>query len=414
MSAFLLITASALSVASALSGGASCTSALDCQLNGACVSSACVCSPAWSGSDCSTLALLPAKLVNGFGHVGSNTSSWGAGVALDPVSGQYMMFNDEITQGCGLQTWGSNSHCVLSTSATPEGPYTRQAVVLSQWCHGSSVARDPLSGRWVFNHMSNAAPRATCTQCSSGVTPAGAATGPCTAPPGAAPYSPQALVADSPTGPYTLAPSFLNGGNCETFFQPSGAVLVACPYGVDRSADPACSKTAFLTVSSAPSLQAALAGQWTQLPLTLSTPAGGAVCVNWEDQNIWVDAQGHLHTLMHAWRGQNTSYPLPGCFDSGGNGKFLPEGCTSLGGHAYSEDGAHWYISPVPAYTARVEYQDGSAVLYRARERPHLITSSKGDPLYLVSAVGDPGPGYNTGVPGQDHSFTLVQGIATQ
>jgi len=56
-----------------------------------------------------------------------------------------------------------------------------------------------------------------------------------------------------------------------------------------------------------------------------------------------------------------------------------------------------------------VAYEDGSVVSYRARERPHLILSDGGDALYFVSAVGDPGPGGNTGVPGQDHSFTLVQ-----
>jgi hypothetical protein len=42
-------------------------------------------------------------------------------------------------------------------------------------------------------------------------------------------------------------------------------------------------------------------------------PVSAAWCsVNWEDQNLWVDRAGHLHTLMHAFRGQNTSYPVPG------------------------------------------------------------------------------------------------------
>jgi len=81
--------------------------------------------------------------------------------------------------------------------------------------------------------------------------------------------------------------------------------------------------------------------------------------VNWEDQNIWVDRGGRLHTLMHAFRGQNTTYPAPGCV-AAANGTWLPLGCTSVGGHAFSVDGAHWYISPVRAYTATVAYEDGS------------------------------------------------------
>ena len=132
--------------------------------------------------------------------------------------------------------------------------------------------------------------------------------------------------------------------------------------------------------------------------------------VNWEDQNIWVDRAGRLHTLMHAFRGQNTSLPAPGCRQAQGGG-WEPVGCTSVGGHAYSVDGGHWFVSPVQAYTADVEYSDGSVLKFRARERPHLLLSPNGDAEWFVSAVGDPGPGGNTGVLGQDHSFTLVQGL---
>ena len=397
----------------AASGGAPCASDLDCQLNGACTAKLCICNAAWTGANCSTLNLQPAALRNGYSSLGANISSWGAGVAFDPASMQYVMFNDEMNEHCGLGTWGANSHCILSTSATAAGPYAKQQVVLDSWCHGSSIARDPVSGRYVLQHMSNAAPKAQCTQCSSGVTPPGAPMGPCDAS-GVAAYTPLALLASSPLGPYTPAPKFLNGGNCETFFRPNGSVVVACPWG-GKSNDPACTQAAFLTVSTAPHLDAALAGNWTHLPLTY-LPAGsasGTVCMNWEDQNIWVDRQGYFHTIMHAFRGQNTSYPLPGCTNAG-NGPFSPAGCTSLGGHGFSLDGSLWFVSPVPAYTAAVDFEDGSVVHFRARERPHLIFDSAGEPTHLISAVGDPGPGGNTGVSGQDHTFTLIQPLGVQ
>ena len=35
-----------------------------------------MCDPAWRGANCSTLNILPAKMRNGFGHLGSNRSSW--------------------------------------------------------------------------------------------------------------------------------------------------------------------------------------------------------------------------------------------------------------------------------------------------------------------------------------------------
>ena len=136
------------------------------------------------------------------------------------------------------------------------------------------------------------------------------------------------------------------------------------------------------------------------------------MCFNWEDQNLWMDRGGNLHSLWHAWRGQNTSYPAPGCYQNA-SGDYNPPGCTALGGHAFSSDGAHWFISPIPAYTPQVEYEDGSIVTFRARERPHLILNTAGDPLYFISAVGNPGAGGNTGVPGADHTFTLIQPLAT-
>ena len=401
-----------------------CTSALDCQLNGECSSAgACACNAGWRGEDCGELDLLPAKLgpaAYGVG-VGSSVSSWGAGVLRDPSSGAYVMQVDEMENGCGLGVWSANSRCVLARSTTgPLGPYERVQTLVDAWCHGSTPARDPVSGRWVFQHMGSAAgARANCTVCGGkGVTPPDAPQGPCSKDGKVQPYVEGAFVSvgADPAGPYLSAPGIKSGANCENMFMRNGTLIVACPWGGHVSNVTDCgspNQNAFLTVSVADSLAAALAGTYRSLPLSYA-PAGSdapsaPMCVNWEDQNIWVDADGHFHTLMHAFRGVNTSFPLPGCVDNGNGSGFLPARCTSAGGHAFSLDGSRWWISPTRAYTADVAYEDGSVVSYRARERPHLILSDGGDALYFVSAVGDPGPGGNTGVPGQDHSFTLVQ-----
>eukprot|EP01052_Picozoa_sp_SAG31_P021485 SAG31_NODE_1664_length_7585_cov_10.994523_8_plen_285_part_00 len=125
-----------------------------------------------------------------------------------------------------------------------------------------------------------------------------------------------------------------------------------------------------------------------------------------------------------------------------------PGPCTSNGGHAYSVDGREWHISPVPPYTAETEFEDGTKVFWRARERPHVVFNEHGEPAFLLNGVGDPikvncsaGPstpgrvptdpnacqcpssgfhpcppqtgGGNTGGPGGDHTFTLLQPIAT-
>ena len=90
---------------------------------------------------------------------------------------------------------------------------------------------------------------------------------------------------------------------------------------------------------------------------------------------------------------------------------------------AYSLDGCHWYISPVPAYTPIVRFGDGSELFFRARERPHAILDEDGDLAALATAVGNPAQppcgigmagcsGGNTGKYGADHTFTLIQPVA--
>eukprot|EP00035_Acanthoeca_spectabilis_P000400 m.73039 g.73039 ORF g.73039 m.73039 type:complete len:418 (+) comp10188_c0_seq1:1-1254(+) len=387
-----------------------CTGDGDCSLNGVCTGGVCVCDAAWTGPNCSSLNFLPANKSQGFNHVGSSWSSWGGSAVQDPKTGRWYLGVDEMSEHCGLGTWHTNSHCIIASSTTdsPGGPYVREMVVVDPWCHGSSLAVEPLSGRWIFGHMGSGA-TTTCSQCSAGVTPEGAHQGPC-------PHNttassmPSALIASSPLGPWTPAPNLINGANCEPFFLPNGTLFYACPWGGKTDAPNCNGQSAFLTLSRAESLDDALKGVWTykDVPPTLQLAGGSPdqpICVNWEDQNIWVDGRGNFHTLFHAWRGQPCDYPLPGCHGAHGG-----ESCTSLGGHGFSRDGRHWYISPDAPYNNTILYDDGTSVAFRARERPHLAMSSNGAPLFLINGLGDPPAGGsgdgNTGKPGADHTFT--------
>jgi hypothetical protein len=150
-------------------------------------------------------------------------------------------------------------------------------------------------------------------------------------------------------------------------------------------------------------------GRWTykgQTPtIQLAGGPPGPICVNWEDQTLWVDSRGRFHSLFHAFRGQPCDYPLPGC-----HGASSGASCTSLGGHAFSEDGQHWYVSPIAPYDNSVAYDDNTTVAFRARERPHIVLSADGAPIYLSNGLGDPpaggSGGGNVGRPGADHTFT--------
>lgn len=282
---------------------------------------------------------------------------------------------------------------------------------MDSWCHGSSPGRDPVTGQWVFNHMGPGVV-GECKVCTSGVTPVGVPSGPCTRAPGAVDSS-AALTSRAPTGPWVAAAGIVNGANCEPFFLPNGTLFSACPSGPPTTAPGCNGRNAFLSMHRADNLSAAIEHRWTELPVSYVVAGSGApfrpesdICVNWEDQNLWVDPRGNFHTLMHAFRGQPTEYPI--C-DRARNKSY----CSALGGHAFSSNGYHWYVSPVAAYTPIVEFEGGATVTFRARERPHLIFQSDGSPSHLVTAVGDPGCGGNTGCTGADHTFTLIQPLGT-
>ena len=319
-----------------------------------------------------------------------------------------------VTRLLSNKMWKNNSRCTVVEAATPDGPYTRVGVVMDSFCHGTSMMRDPASGMWVWNHMGTSSVSQVCGVCTNGTTPFDEPHAPCPreAPSGA--DSTSALVSAHPLGPWTPAPQIMNGANCEPFFTPNGTFFMACPWG-GRTALERCNRhNAALSLHRADSLAAGMACQWHSYNMTYwlagaaGTP-GDQLCFNWEDQNLWVDRRGNFHSLMHAFRGQPTDYPLPGCHQDPASGQWLPANCTSNGGHAFSPDGTNWYVSPVQPFNATVIFDDGRVVPFRARERPHLIFTDDGDLAYLLNGVGNPGPGQNVGVRGQDHTWTLIQ-----
>ena len=459
-------------------GGAPCDTALDCQLNGECVAGKCVCDPAWKAANCSTLNLLPAKVGQGYGQRGSSTSSWGGAVIHDPVTRKYYMHVAEMVNHCGLGMWGVNSRCILAEADTAGGPYTQVATVVDAWCHGPSLGRDPISGSWYLGHMGDGTkPRDKtappgCRVCTDGTTGSGNSTlYPCPKAAGAV-DTPFALTATRPTGPWERAAHIQNGGNGEPLFLPNGTLFFVGAGGhhcidptTNRSTGlcpPGCAQNAFVSIYRYENLSAALAGpangtSWGPTRTVLGGTNDSVICVNWEDATLYADKRGHFHVLAHAFRGQDEDWPQPGCHKSQNVSWNKPPGwrmawpgpCTSNGGHAYSVDGREWHISPIPPYTAETEFEDGSTVFWRAIERPHVVFNEHGELAYLLNGVGDPiqvncteGPstpgriptdptacqcpgsgfypcpeqtgGSNTGGPGGDHTFTLLQPIATK
>ena len=122
-----------------------------------------MCDAAWSGNDnCSTLAFLPAKMSNGYGHPkqahrpASSVSSWGAGVVQDQLTKNWIMGVSDYALNCGQSAFPPNQQCGIAVSTTgPDGPYIKNRTMIDPYCEGSSIARDPLSGRWLYLHGGN-------------------------------------------------------------------------------------------------------------------------------------------------------------------------------------------------------------------------------------------------------------------
>jgi hypothetical protein len=49
----------------------------------------------------------------------SNVSTWGAPILFDNISKQWHGWASEMTHGCGINAWETNSQIVVSISAPP-------------------------------------------------------------------------------------------------------------------------------------------------------------------------------------------------------------------------------------------------------------------------------------------------------
>ena len=108
----------------------SCQTAVDCELNGECVRSRCVCDKGWTGAQCGALNLDPVAHVaygyNPLTPLASRFSSWGGGPPVKSAEdGKYHLFVSELAGQCGMSTWNRMSTASHAISDRVEGPYTK-------------------------------------------------------------------------------------------------------------------------------------------------------------------------------------------------------------------------------------------------------------------------------------------------
>ena len=370
-----------------------CATAADCSFNGVCdgARARCACDAAWTGERCQTLALVPARAGAGLrllDGAGRNVSTWGGSVLLDAARDPptYHMWASEITHGCGIDAWRTNSQIVHATSADGVH-FKRREVVQGVFAHEPTVARAP-DGRWVMwytGEFAGRAPPPPCRACAGGRTPANTS---CYTGFGGGPtYMSWAAAPDGPwSPPQRLFAAQAHATNMDTNLAatilPNGSVV-----GIARTGGAPTGILAHLVTASDWRDTSSYVGRWTQLlfPNTSVVDFAGV-----EDPYVWRDARtGVLHAVFHS--------------QIEGDDERL------CGAHAFSKDGVAWAFGGT-AWSNRVRFADGADYRFSRRERPHLVLGANGTIEALTTAVqyGAHAPVY---VAGEDASYTLLQPV---
>lgn len=380
-----------------------CTSDEGCSLNGVCTSGACVCDPAWTGSECQTLNILPGVKQSGYRMIDDpkwgNTSSWGGGGWWDEHDQKYYVWATELADHCGMHTWTTNSQTIRASSPTANGLYSREAVQFPIWSHEAAVTRGP-NGEYVAFFSYNPKPgptRPVCTLCTDGSTPETCKklvapmienTDPSYmswAPNATGPWSEPVLV----LGPSVVRTMTPMDTNLAAVINKDGSLV-----GMWRDHVPTGKSVPHLTTAS----------NWKDPKTYKFSEAdllfGGKTDDNrsrrrkgpsghnpggLEDMFLWVDKRGHYHAVFHQM--------------------YTCETCTA---HAYSPDGVSWTYTGTAA-TAETKYTDGTSEVYGHCERPHIMFDKDGvTPVALTNGVKI------QGLSNDDQSFTLFRPLNTK
>lgn len=445
--------------AAVAAASASCTDDAGCSLNGICntATSTCACDAGWTSHsglgtpDCGMLDLLPAPSDTSFHGLNNNQSSWGGSVLNLPVGGKqaYVMFAAEMTHGCTLRHWTTNSEVVMAVSDSPTGPYEEQFQIIKPWAHNPEAILTA-DGTVVIYTLGNGIPLHGPEYRCDGPPPPPPPKEQCTGPLNttvqcATDYMGGGHPCPSAAQPVCsgFVPSKAWGHCCAGKMPPPGPAPPAPPgpavgerwfliHYADK--EDIMNKDAWKVWNTSMvdfPLEFQFQGNWNPAPVAMpdgkvrimvhtdwskvtgNTTGGwmGEVIVeadHWkgpyrmissrditdcikceEDPFMWKDHRGNWHVIYHRMFDNGPGdYPAKG-----------PEGSWS-GGHSFSADGiSNW--SPITrCYNTSVPLVDGTTVTFVSRERPKLLIDANGRPTHLSNAVqpNQTGAGPDAGV----------------
>eukprot|EP01064_Diplonema_japonicum_P014473 TRINITY_DN22122_c0_g1_i1.p1 TRINITY_DN22122_c0_g1~~TRINITY_DN22122_c0_g1_i1.p1 ORF type:complete len:365 (+),score=53.71 TRINITY_DN22122_c0_g1_i1:46-1140(+) len=351
-----------------LAGAASgCVTNIDCWMNGVCTNGACHCSKGWKGENCTQLNLQPAPVVGAYGYA-PNVSSWGG--LPTKIDGKWHLHAAEMTNGCGLSSWGKNSRVIHAVSDNMTGPYSRQDVTLGAWAHNPQLAVDNHTGTptYLLFHIGTGTHSGSLENCGEN-----------TPEPVAPTVTSNVLhTASSPYGPWEPYNGLPGINNPSPFVFPNGTIVITGTSWNIYRAD-------------------SWKGPWKKTPIVWSGDGGQGV---WEDPFIFYDPVMSVWKMIaHVW--PSYAPDQPAC----DHNYSLREA-----GFAYSFDGIHWVKSSTPPFDNKVQHTDGSTTALSTRERPKVIFAADGHtPIGLSNGVSaNPEPWGCKDKPGVDWTYTLV------
>lgn len=378
-----------------------CTSAAGCSYNGHCTTvGACVCSPGWSGAQCTSLRWAADGARRAFND---SLWTWGGSPVRGP-DGLIHMFASELTNGCGILHYCSNSQVIHLTATDPLGPFTRRAVALAPrpppaWdsgaVHGPTIHALPGGGGWALYYMGTKLDwnGTHHPNCSTGVDPQqgdratrriGVATSASLHGPWTRRDEPIFAPGDRAAGVWDWldvsnpTPILFRNGSALLLYKGRGRVQARAHRSsaeedlhckpvprlrtprarspVPHRCTPPLGHDALLRGLACPQAMGVAFGPRFDGPFERLRPAAPIAMPGAEDTWGWRDERtGVLHTLSHR-----------------GNG------AAAAGAHAYSLDGVTWHQAEQPAYTGRVLWADGTSRTLARRERPQALLGGGG------------------------------------
>ena len=344
---------------------ASCTTDLDCSLNGDCVKGACICDPAWSASpQCDVLALKRQPRNNGtfLGYKNQTAASWGGNVVFH--DGVYHLFVAQMVGNCGLGQWGTNSKIVRAESSSPLGPFAYKQTIIEPFAHNPTVRKLPNNSGFVL-YMIGGTP-STPIDCSTSSTVE-------TTAPTTFSGSIRVSYASSVEGPWSkpeLVFFTRSDGLYSSWTNPSPHIFPDGSAALAFQAHPKDTKHNWEMIGMATAANFSGPFAYTS-PKPITPEQWYCVAGQDEDPFLWKSSRGY-HIITHG---------------------MCPAGIFQAH-YKFSRDGVTWYTSPRQTYEYKVYFEDNSFLMLPRVERPQLLfarhNSTTGDfsnPVALYNGV---------------------------